>query len=527
MIPRIHNRGADFRRACWYILHAQGKTSDDRVLWTHTANLSEVAVDDAWRPMYETWKERTALKRAAGVDLRGRDNKEPVFHFTLAWAHDEKPSPEHMRETALSALKALGLEEHQAVLAAHSDKEHLHVHVIVNTVHPVTGRTARLQNSKWTLSYWAEDYEREHGIKVEQRIKNNEERRQNRITEKTREKRPKPTAEQVLGLRPPPPARPKQIRYRSPPRPRAIEKTDVVERLRRLRAEIDHRHMVERDVTYSRQRQEREALCRKTEAATTVALDYTKSHFKGRWRDLYDVQRQETAHVRGIQGNLFERAVYVFLNSERLGGSKPLSFRQKLRLITSPTKLFEAVERMHGRERSLLSAMQTFETKRRLDRIWAAHNTKADSLKARHRQEIAEQRKLQKETAPGVDYRRAKNQLILERQYGHEPRQAAGHEAESDAAFMARIREDMERHRERNIPQSAREDYTTARQAAQALKSKTEPEPAHQADPTTEFNAAAYVPPATEQSRAEQIKRDMADYRQRHPSKDMGREIEP
>lgn len=34
-----------------------------------------------------------------------------------------------MRETALSSLKALGLDAHQAVLAAHSDKHHLHVHM--------------------------------------------------------------------------------------------------------------------------------------------------------------------------------------------------------------------------------------------------------------------------------------------------------------------------------------------------------------------------------------------------------------
>ena len=35
---------------------------------------------------------------------------------------------EHMRETALGSLKALGLDGHQVLIAAHGDKEHLHVH---------------------------------------------------------------------------------------------------------------------------------------------------------------------------------------------------------------------------------------------------------------------------------------------------------------------------------------------------------------------------------------------------------------
>lgn len=66
-----------------------------------------------------------------------------------------------MRETALSCLNALGLGEHQAVMAAHSDKEHLHVHIVVNTIHPETGMTAPLKYSKEKLSRWVEAYERQ------------------------------------------------------------------------------------------------------------------------------------------------------------------------------------------------------------------------------------------------------------------------------------------------------------------------------------------------------------------------------
>lgn len=157
------------------MLHDPDKTSADRVAWTATRNLVSDAAD-AWFEMFLTHRDQAALKEAAGVDARGRKNTHPVLHFTLSWPHDETPSEEHMHETAVSALKALGLDEHQAIMAGHTDKKHSHVHVVVNTVHPVTGRTADQKFTKLAFSRWAEDYEREHGIHCEQRVANNADR---------------------------------------------------------------------------------------------------------------------------------------------------------------------------------------------------------------------------------------------------------------------------------------------------------------------------------------------------------------
>jgi ATP-dependent exoDNAse (exonuclease V) alpha subunit len=176
MIPRLHKRGLSFKGACSYILHdPDNQTSDARVAWTLTRNLISGA-DDAWFEMFATFRDQALLKEAAGIDARGRKNTHPVLHFSLSWAPNEAPDEEHMRATALSALKALGLEEHQAVLAGHSDKAHTHLHVIVNTVHPITGRTAAQKFSKLEFSRWAEAYEREYGIQVEQRLLNNADR---------------------------------------------------------------------------------------------------------------------------------------------------------------------------------------------------------------------------------------------------------------------------------------------------------------------------------------------------------------
>ncbi|MEZ5817393.1 MAG: relaxase/mobilization nuclease domain-containing protein [Hyphomicrobiaceae bacterium] len=522
MVPRLHKRGTSFKEACRYVLHDQGKDTTDRVLWTGTQNLGDLKPKDAWRAMLDTWKDRTRLKREAGVDLRGRDNTAPVLHLTLAWALDEKPDEKHMRETALAALKALKLDEHQALIAAHSDKDHLHVHLIVNTVHPETGRTAALKHSKLELSKWAEAYEREHGIKCEQRIENNAERERNRQQKTEKQKL---TPEHVLGMAP----APKPVRDRSPSRDRAIARKDVVNRMKRLRAELDHRHMVERDVNYSRHRRERRALLSDTRSVASGALEYMETRFRPRWRDLYNAQREEAVRVDRASDNLLERAVFVFCNSERLGNGKPLSFRQKLNLIRSPSRLGKAVASLHQRERNILSGEQKRVTGQLMDRVWAEHDRKKTTLMATQRNEIATQRAAQRTVSQErVSYLEARTQLRMEREGAVPPRQAPSAPArETDLEYVARIRAEMAVHAERNVPKRAR-FVEEPQRAPSAPVAPSAPMPARPAfDRAVEPPAPEPLqPPAAPQlSRSEQIKRDMEAWRKRNPGRDYGREM--
>ena len=106
-----------------------------------------------------------------------RKNTRPVLHYTLSWALNENPTPEEMKEAAANSLKVMGLADHEALIAAHTDKDHLHVHLVVNTVHPETGMTAPMKFSKLELSKWAEGYEMLNGLHCEARVQNNAERR--------------------------------------------------------------------------------------------------------------------------------------------------------------------------------------------------------------------------------------------------------------------------------------------------------------------------------------------------------------
>lgn len=104
------------------------------------------------------------LKKRAGIKATGRKMTKPVYAFTLNWHEADNPDAAHMHETAVEALRALGLENHQAVIVEHTDRPHKHVHIIVNLVDPDTGKAASLSNDEHKLDRWADDYEQTQGV---------------------------------------------------------------------------------------------------------------------------------------------------------------------------------------------------------------------------------------------------------------------------------------------------------------------------------------------------------------------------
>ena len=63
----------------------------------------------------------------------------PVYHLTISFDPNDLVTPAQMQAVADRVLSDLGLAEHQALLVAHQDRSHPHVHIMVNRVHPETG----------------------------------------------------------------------------------------------------------------------------------------------------------------------------------------------------------------------------------------------------------------------------------------------------------------------------------------------------------------------------------------------------
>ncbi|MEO0399633.1 MAG: relaxase/mobilization nuclease domain-containing protein [Pseudomonadota bacterium] len=172
--------GTSFKGTAQYLLHDIDAASDERVTWTHTRNL---AVDDpyfAWRIMAATAKdadrikrqhhetEQSALPQNERVSYRSsKQSFNHVFHYALTWHPEEGValSREQMIRSAEDSLKALGGDDLQALIVCHQDTAHPHIHIMVNRIHPETGKTVPVEsNAQKKLSALALQYDRERGF---------------------------------------------------------------------------------------------------------------------------------------------------------------------------------------------------------------------------------------------------------------------------------------------------------------------------------------------------------------------------
>lgn len=597
MIPRLHPRGSSFRGACDYVLHDMDKaTTSGRVPWCMTVNLSTQDPRWAWHEMVDTYWAQGALKAASGIDQRGRKNDKPVLHLSLSWAASETPSPEEMQKAALSSLKAMGLAEHQALITAHTDKAHAHVHIVVNTIHPTTGKTAPLKFTKLELSRWAEAYEVENGIHCEERIRNNKTRRRNpsdllmdelkpservpaikgeagkaaereaqRLAREQRERwlrkrairnlgpdgllgndadkplepgapslrgkayrrrhgyiapsrillrrgtreptpegvptpRRKITPEEARARDPmrrkrkpilllakprrrPEPGIPRVRKYRSDSRRIWLEKKDVVDRMKRMRAEAEVLHKIDRNATWVRHKQERDQLWQDSNDALRQANAYFSKKFKPVWRDLYKAQREEMAFIE--KATPLERAVFVFTQDRRLGGGQPLSVRDRHAAITRPGRLMDLLERAHERERTALAQVQKAEAH--------VHTSKVLDTYAR------------------------RQNALLSRQTDEREAQRAGQQAETRKVTFEDARKSLNEDLDGRIPER-KFKRAPEQDAGDAFEKASD-------GSSADTGGSAPPPPDTAPDRADEIRRDMAEWRKRNKGSDYGREM--
>lgn len=118
----------DFHALARYLVNGNSKVPDPkRVAWTISHNLPTDDPEQAAKLMTATAQLSKRCKKAA-------------YHAMIAWAPDEKTSPDLMQMIASKTLELAGLGEHQALIMGHGDKPHDHLHMLINRVHPATGR---------------------------------------------------------------------------------------------------------------------------------------------------------------------------------------------------------------------------------------------------------------------------------------------------------------------------------------------------------------------------------------------------
>jgi hypothetical protein len=88
---------------------------------------------------------------------------DPVYHYQLCWRPGERPSRAQWEEAARKTVQDLGFGEHQFLVVAHDDREHFHVHVLVNRIHPETYKAHYPEFSKRELDKSLREIEHAQG----------------------------------------------------------------------------------------------------------------------------------------------------------------------------------------------------------------------------------------------------------------------------------------------------------------------------------------------------------------------------
>jgi len=89
--------------------------------------------------------------------------EQDCLHLSLSWEKGQDPSKAEMIEAGQSALKALGMENAQAVFVAHSDTTYRHFHVIASLIDPETGKTYAQDEQRFKAQAWSVKWEMAHG----------------------------------------------------------------------------------------------------------------------------------------------------------------------------------------------------------------------------------------------------------------------------------------------------------------------------------------------------------------------------
>ena len=77
-----------------------------------------------------------AIEAKATQAQNTRAESDKTYHLMVSFRVGETPSPEVLKAIEARLCKGLGYEEHQRVSAVHHDTDNLHVHIVINKIHP-------------------------------------------------------------------------------------------------------------------------------------------------------------------------------------------------------------------------------------------------------------------------------------------------------------------------------------------------------------------------------------------------------
>ncbi len=110
------------------------------------------------------------LKEIKALQTLAKAEGDKTYHFVISLREGEKLNPDEIKRAVKMQLKALGYENHQALITAHNDTANFHIHVGVNKVCPKTQRTISPYKDYQKLDKTCEKLENIFGLQPDNRV---------------------------------------------------------------------------------------------------------------------------------------------------------------------------------------------------------------------------------------------------------------------------------------------------------------------------------------------------------------------
>src|SRR3954470_1983297 len=119
----VSSSSRSFKSLGNYLVIGRGGDDPNRVAWSTARNLP---TDD---PQLAAKIMRATASQNVRVD-------QPVYHLALSFDPRDVVDRQQMERVADRVLAELGLRDYQCLIVAHGDRQHPHLHILINRVHP-------------------------------------------------------------------------------------------------------------------------------------------------------------------------------------------------------------------------------------------------------------------------------------------------------------------------------------------------------------------------------------------------------
>ena len=109
-----------------YLVNGRSGDDPERVAWSTSRNLPTDDPELAGKIMRATAAQNVRIDK-------------PVYHLALSFDPNDAVDRATMERVADRVIEALKLKEHQILIVSHGDRDHPHMHLLINRVHPETG----------------------------------------------------------------------------------------------------------------------------------------------------------------------------------------------------------------------------------------------------------------------------------------------------------------------------------------------------------------------------------------------------